>query len=67
MFSLEFDSVYLISSSHISTPKKKNEMWPLVREIYSNTIGSTEWIWGGGGWLGVVYVRLVIIQLTLKT
>ena len=43
MFSLEFDSMYLISSSHISIPKKKkNEMWPLVREIYSNTIGSTE-------------------------
>lgn len=41
MFSLEFDSVYLILSSHISIPKKK-EMWPLVREIYSNTIGSTE-------------------------
>ena len=67
MFSLEFDSMYLISSSHISIPKKKNEMWPLVREIYSNTIGSTEWICGGGGWLGVVYVRQVIIQLTLKT
>ena len=44
MFSLEFDSVYLILSSHISIPKKrqKKEMWPLVHEIYSNTIGSTK-------------------------
>ena len=42
-FSLKFDSVYLISSSHISIPKT-NEMWRVVREIYSKTFGSTEWI-----------------------